>query len=64
MSWNSRQVKDSRVFTAIRGRAEALELVRGLRGLELVGADVVEVSPPFDHAQLTSMAGATVAYEQ
>jgi arginase family enzyme len=27
---------------------EALGLVRGLRGLELAGADIVEVSPPYD----------------
>eukprot|EP00622_Pseudochattonella_farcimen_P001531 FR736254.1.p1 GENE.FR736254.1~~FR736254.1.p1 ORF type:complete len:119 (+),score=9.39 FR736254.1:39-359(+) len=43
---------------------EAMELLRGLRGLDLVGADMVEVSPPFDHAQLTSIAGATIAYEE
>ena len=32
-------------------------------GLQLVGADVVEVSPPYDHAELTSLAAANVAYE-
>jgi len=42
---------------------QAMQVLRGLRGLDLVGADVVEVSPPFDHANLTAMAGATIAYE-
>lgn len=42
---------------------EAQRLVRGLRGLDFVGADLVEVSPPFDHAQITSLAGATLMYE-
>ena len=34
---------------------EALSLVRGLRGLDLVGADVVEVAPPYDHAEVTAI---------
>ncbi len=38
-------------------------ILRGLDGLRLVGADVVEVSPPYDHAELTALAGANVAYE-
>jgi len=42
---------------------EALKLVRGLRGLNYVGADLVEVSPPFDSSNLTSLAGATLMYE-
>jgi guanidinopropionase len=42
---------------------EAQRLVRGLRGLDFVGADLVEVSPPFDHAQVTALAGATLMYE-
>ena len=42
---------------------QAQTLVRGLDGLNLVGADVVEVSPPFDHAGITALAGATMAYE-
>lgn len=42
---------------------EAQRLVRGLHGLDFVGADLVEVSPPFDHAQITSLAGATLMYE-
>lgn len=42
---------------------ELLMILRGLAGLRLVSADVVEVSPPYDHAELTSLAGATVVYE-
>lgn len=41
----------------------ALELIRGLAGVNLVGADVVEVSPPFDHAEITALAGASIAQE-
>jgi len=44
--------------------AEALAFLRSLRGLELVGADVVEVSPPYDGpGQQTALAAANVAYE-
>ena len=43
--------------------AQAQALLRGLRGLNYVGADLVEVSPPFDSAGLTAMAGAGLAYE-
>ena len=42
---------------------EAQQLVRLLDGLNLVGADVVEVSPPFDLAGMTSIAGATIMFE-
>ncbi len=42
---------------------QALELIRGLKGLNLIGMDVVEVSPPYDHAEITALAAATVAYE-
>ena len=42
---------------------ELLEILRGFRGLDLVGADVVEVSPPYDHAQLTGIAASHVAYD-
>jgi agmatinase len=38
-------------------------LLRALAGIDLVGADVVEVSPPFDHAGITALAGAHVAYD-
>jgi agmatinase len=42
---------------------QALELVRGLGGLDLVGMDIVEVSPPFDHAEITALAAAHVAHD-
>jgi agmatinase len=38
-------------------------ILRGLDGLRLAGGDVVEVSPPYDHAELTALAAANVAYE-
>jgi agmatinase len=44
--------------------AEALAILRALGGIELVGADVVEVSPPYDGpGQPTALAAANVAYE-
>jgi len=42
---------------------QALQLVRGFRGLPLIGADVVEVSPPFDPSGNTALMGATLMYE-
>lgn len=42
---------------------ELLRLLRGLAGLPIIGADVVEVSPPYDHAEITAVAAAHVAYE-
>ena len=42
---------------------QALEFMRGLEGLNLVGMDIVEVSPPYDHAEITAIAAATIAYE-
>jgi len=42
---------------------EAITLLRGLRGLDFVGADLVEVSPPFDVGGLTALNGATMMYE-
>ncbi len=43
--------------------AQAGILLRDLAGINLVGADVVEVSPPFDHASITAVAAAHVAHE-
>jgi len=43
--------------------AQALELVRVLRGLRLVGADLVEVSPPYDSSELTSLLAANLLFE-
>ena len=42
---------------------EAQTLLRGLRGLRIVGADVVEVSPPFDPSGNTALVGASMMYE-
>lgn len=42
---------------------QALEFIRGMEGLNLVGMDVVEVSPPYDHAEITAIAAATVAHD-
>ncbi len=42
---------------------ELLEIIRGLRGLHIIGADIVEVSPEYDHAQLSGLAAAHVAYD-
>ena len=42
---------------------QALELMRGLDGLDLIGMDIVEVSPPFDHAEITAIAAAHLASE-
>ncbi len=42
---------------------QALEFIRGLTPLNLVGMDVVEVSPPYDHAEITALAAATVAHD-
>jgi guanidinopropionase len=42
---------------------EAQAMLRALRGLDIAGADVVEVSPPFDLGGMTALAGATVMFE-
>jgi guanidinopropionase len=42
---------------------EALQLVRGFRHLDLVGADMVEVSPPLDPTGGTALVGASIAFE-
>jgi agmatinase len=42
---------------------ELLALLRRLGGLNIVGADVVEVAPAYDHAELTTLAAATVVYD-
>jgi len=40
---------------------EAQQILRGLRGINIVGADVVEVAPVYDISQITALAGATMA---
>ncbi len=42
---------------------EAQRMVRGLAGLPIIGADVVEVSPPLDVGGITALAGATMMFE-
>ncbi len=46
-------------FTTFQAQA----MLRGLRGLNIVGADVVEVSPPFDPSGMTAYAGVTMMFE-
>lgn len=43
--------------------AQAAAMLRGLRGINMVGGDVVEVSPPFDTTGATAIAGAHAACE-
>ena len=43
--------------------AQVVVLLRAMAGIDLVGADVVEVSPPFDHAGMTALAGAHIVYD-
>jgi agmatinase len=42
---------------------QALEIIRGLAGIDLVGMDVVEVAPAYDVGEITALAGATLAAE-
>lgn len=43
---------------------EALSCLRRLDGLRIVGGDIVEVCPAYDHADITSLLGCAVAFEQ
>jgi agmatinase len=42
---------------------ELLAMLRGLRGVSIVGGDVVEVSPAYDQAEITAIAAAHVFYD-
>jgi guanidinopropionase len=42
---------------------DALRLLRGLRGLNLIGGDVVEVAPPYDQTGNTALVGASIMFE-
>lgn len=42
---------------------QLLQLVRGLKGLDVVGFDLVEVSPPYDHGDITAILAANLAFE-
>ena len=56
---NGRPLHGARILLHLQG--QALQIVRGLVPLNLIGMDVVEVSPPYDHADLTALAAAHVA---
>lgn len=42
---------------------QALSIIRELRGINLIGMDVVEVAPAYDHAEITALAAAQIAIE-
>ena len=42
---------------------QALEIIRGISGINLVGMDVMEVAPAYDVGEITALAGATLAAE-
>jgi len=42
---------------------EAQRILRGLRGIDFVGADIVEVSPPIDPTGNTALVAANLAFE-
>jgi agmatinase len=42
---------------------QALAIIRELKGIDFAGMDIVEVSPPYDHAETTANAAAMIAYE-
>jgi agmatinase len=42
---------------------QMLQMLRGLKGLNLVGFDLVEVSPPFDHSNITAILASNLAFE-
>ena len=42
---------------------ELLATLRALAGINVIGADVVEVAPAYDHAEITAIAAANVVYE-
>lgn len=43
--------------------AQALSIIRGLTSIDIIGADVVEVAPAYDHADITALAAAHIASE-
>lgn len=49
--------------TAGLSTRELFRLIRGLAGANLVGADVVEVAPPYDQSETTGLAAANLVYE-
>ena len=63
--WSGSQVALNPGTPAIGGltSAEGLEALRSLAGVYLAGADVVEVLPDRDHAQVTALLAAQVGFE-
>lgn len=43
--------------------AQALAIMRGLGGLDIIGMDIVEVAPAYDHAEITAIAAATIGHD-
>ena len=43
--------------------SQIISIVRGLKGLNVIGGDVVEVSPPYDSGDITSLLASTLCYE-
>ena len=43
--------------------AQALGIIRGLGDINFIGADVVEVAPAYDHAEITAILAATIAHD-
>jgi agmatinase len=41
----------------------AMKIIRGLRGMKVIGMDVVEVAPSYDSAEITALAGAPLGLE-
>ena len=42
---------------------ELLAILRGINNLNIIGADIVEVAPVYDHAEITSIAASHLVYE-
>ena len=42
---------------------QAMQLMRGMQGLNLIGLDLVEVSPPYDHGEITAILAANLVFE-
>ena len=43
---------------------QALQILQGLKGINLVGMDLVEVAPAYDVSEITALAGASIALQQ
>ena len=43
--------------------AQAISIIRGLKDVNFVAMDVVEVAPAYDNAEITALAAATLAFE-